>query len=93
MSLLRKKLQEHSRSIQKESTFVTSSNSTATDPLLLSFVYNPSPQLHSSAEPSSLSKDDTSDCDIPACKDHEEKAQKSDFIQTILLSTIFPDNL
>ncbi|KAL7588178.1 hypothetical protein Lser_V15G41410 [Lactuca serriola] len=104
MSLLRKKLQEHSRlSLQKESesTSVTSSsfsssNNAATDPLLLSFVYNP-PQTHSSAETSSskmLSKDDTLDSDIiPACKDHEEKAQKSDFIQTILLSTIFPDNL
>lgn len=72
MSLLRKKLQEHSRlSLQKESesTSVTSSssfsssNNAATDPLLLSFVYNP-PQTHSSAETSSskmLSKDDTLD--------------------------------
>ncbi|KAL4572147.1 hypothetical protein LXL04_018916 [Taraxacum kok-saghyz] len=100
MSLLRKKLQEHSKSLQKESmsSVTSSSNNSATDPLLLSFVYNPpktqDPQIvHQSTEPNLLSKDDTSDCDIPACKEQEEKAEKSDFIQTILLSTIFPDNL
>lgn len=66
ISLLRKKLQEHSRSLQKESTSVTSSTNSATDPLLLSFVYNPSqthePKADSSAEPSSskmLLKDNT----------------------------------
>ncbi|KAK9076553.1 hypothetical protein SSX86_004887 [Deinandra increscens subsp. villosa] len=106
VSLLRKKLQEHSRSLQKELTSVTSSSNSATDPLLLSFVYDPSqthePRVDSSAEPSSskiLPMDETlkSDSGISAssfdCKDHEEKAQKSDFIQTILLSTIFTDIL
>ncbi|XP_071718849.1 protein DEHYDRATION-INDUCED 19 homolog 4-like isoform X2 [Rutidosis leptorrhynchoides] len=108
VSLLRKKLQEHSLSLQKESTTVTSSTNSVTDPLLLSFVYNNNtPQIHetkvlqldSSAEPSSkiLSKDAESDSDVPAgtydCIDHEEKAEKSDFIQTILLSTFFADNL
>ncbi|KVI12526.1 Drought induced 19/ RING finger protein 114 [Cynara cardunculus var. scolymus] len=102
ISLLRRKLQEHSRSLQKESTSVASSTNAATDPLLLSFVYNPSQshepevvQLDSSAEPGSskmLSKDYTLESDIPGCsltcKDHEEKALKSDFIQTILFSTI-----
>ncbi|XP_024968003.1 protein DEHYDRATION-INDUCED 19 homolog 3-like [Cynara cardunculus var. scolymus] len=107
ISLLRRKLQEHSRSLQKESTSVASSTNAATDPLLLSFVYNPSQshepevvQLDSSAEPGSskmLSKDYTLESDIPGCsltcKDHEEKALKSDFIQTILFSTMFGDDL
>ncbi|KAJ9547601.1 hypothetical protein OSB04_020144 [Centaurea solstitialis] len=107
ISLLRRKLQEHSRSLQKESTSVTSSTNAATDPLLLSFVYNP-PQSHepevvqldSSAEAGSsklLPKDYTLESDILGesltCKEHEEKAQKSDFIQTILFSTIFDDDL
>ncbi|KAD5316900.1 hypothetical protein R6Q59_032122 [Mikania micrantha] len=104
LSLLKKKLQEHSHSLQKELTSVTSSNSSATDPLLLSFVYDPSqthePLVDSSAEPS-LSKilpmDDTLKSGLSAssfdCKDTEEKAQKSDFIQTMLLSTIFYDIL
>nr|GEV36929.1 hypothetical protein [Tanacetum cinerariifolium] len=101
ISLLRKKLQEHSRSLQKESTSVTSSTNSATDPLLLSFVYNPSqshePKADSSAEPSSSKmflKDNTLESDMTvACEDHEEKAQKSDFVQTILFSTIFDDKL
>ncbi|KAL8191991.1 hypothetical protein R6Q57_028112 [Mikania cordata] len=108
LSLLRKKLQEHSRTLQRESAFVSSSTNSATDPLLLSFVYN-SPQIHepqavSFSEPSSskiLPNSETLESnnngDIPAgflsSKDHEEKAQKSDFMQTILFSTIFNDNL
>ncbi|GJT09401.1 dehydration-induced 19 homolog 3-like protein [Tanacetum coccineum] len=76
ISLLRKKLQEHSRSLQKESTSVTSSTNSATDPLLLSFVYNPSqshePKADSYAEPSSSKmflKDNTLErsYDIHAC--------------------------
>ncbi|KAI7731591.1 hypothetical protein M8C21_015193 [Ambrosia artemisiifolia] len=108
VSLLRKKLQEHSLTRQKESASVTSSTSSASDPLLFSFV-NSSPQSHepgadSSAESSSskiLPKDETlesnHDSDVQtgflSSKDHEEKALKSDFMQTILLSTIFTDNL
>ncbi|KAL8236203.1 hypothetical protein R6Q59_017284 [Mikania micrantha] len=107
LSLLRKKLQEHSRTLQRESAFVSSSTNSATDPLLLSFVYNSQihePQAVSFSEPSSskiLPNSETlesnNDGDIPAgflsSKDHEEKAQKSDFMQTILFSTIFNDNL
>ncbi|KAI3693796.1 hypothetical protein L1987_76748 [Smallanthus sonchifolius] len=109
LSLLRKKLQEHSRSLQKELTSVTSSTNSATDPLLLSFVYDPSqthePHADSTVVPSSskiLPMDDTlkssgSGSGITAssfdCEDHEEKAQKSDFIQTVLLSTIFSDDI
>ena len=66
ISLLRKKLQEHSRSLHKESTSITSSTNLATDPLLLSFVYSPSqthePKVDSSDEPSSskmILKDNT----------------------------------
>ncbi|KAI3800914.1 hypothetical protein L1987_29014 [Smallanthus sonchifolius] len=106
LSLIRKKLQEHSRNLQKESASITSSTNSATDPLLFSFVSN-APQSHesqadSSAEPSSskiLPNNETleSNGNIPAgflsSKDHEEKAQKTDFMQTILLSTIFTDNL
>ncbi|KAJ0597752.1 putative drought induced 19 type, zinc-binding protein [Helianthus annuus] len=108
VSLLRKKLQEHSRTRQKESASVTSSTNSATDPLLFSFVNNSpqslEPQVDSSAESSSskiLSKyelsESNSDGGIPtgflSSKDHQEKALKSDFMQTMLLSTIFTDNL
>ncbi|XP_076950364.1 protein DEHYDRATION-INDUCED 19 homolog 4-like isoform X1 [Bidens hawaiensis] len=108
VSLLRKKLQEHSRTFQRESASVTSLTNSETDPLLFSFVNNSTrshePQADSFAEPSLskiLPKNETplsnNDGDIPAgfftSKDHEEKAQKSDFVQTILLSTIFTDDL
>lgn len=67
VSLLRKKLQEHSRTLQRESASVTSLTNSETDPLLFSFVNNSTrshePQADSFAEPSLskiLPKDETS---------------------------------
>ncbi|XP_071701011.1 protein DEHYDRATION-INDUCED 19 homolog 6-like [Rutidosis leptorrhynchoides] len=104
ISLLKKKLQQHSRSIQKESTSVTSPpTNSETDPLLLSFVYNNTPQTHDSKVLQLHSSSKILSNDLKSCSDApdgsysreglEEKAEKSDFIQTILLSTIFADSL
>nr|XP_043622670.1 protein DEHYDRATION-INDUCED 19 homolog 6-like [Erigeron canadensis] len=108
ISQLRKTLQEHSLSHKESTSSALSSTSAATGPLILSFIYNP-PQSHeptvdSSAEPTSSPKTLQEDVTLERSgiiissdsfsrNDHEEITPKSDFIQTILLSTIFADNL
>ncbi|XP_010245434.1 PREDICTED: protein DEHYDRATION-INDUCED 19 homolog 3-like isoform X2 [Nelumbo nucifera] len=107
-SLLRKELREGNlQSLLGGSSYVVSSSSTAPDPLLSSFIYNmpmiDEPTIvpsHSSAEASSVSKisyESVSESAQPSPplsdKDQEEKSRRCEFVQGLLLSTVFGDNL
>ncbi|KAA8549118.1 hypothetical protein F0562_000802 [Nyssa sinensis] len=108
LSLLRKELEdEHLKSLLEGSSHVVSFSNMAPDPLLSSFVYNPSPadkpeiiQPISSIEASLAEK--SSDEKTLESKmqpsplsheDQEEKTQRCVFVQGILFSTILHDDL
>ncbi|XP_048321046.1 protein DEHYDRATION-INDUCED 19 homolog 4 [Ziziphus jujuba] len=104
-SILRKELREGNlQALLGGSQFLISSNSEP-DPLLSSFIYNHSlgdqpasgVQSHSSVEASlvkEVSKEESSKGNVQPLlsdKDQEEKARKCEFVQGLLLSTIFDD--
>lgn len=107
MSLLRKKLlDEHQRS-RKESSAAVSSINVAPDRLLLSFINNPPHDQKPEAvllKPStgaSVSAKTSDEITLERCiptqplshTDQGEKANKSEFVRTLLFSTIFHDDL
>ncbi|GAA0168293.1 hypothetical protein LIER_23043 [Lithospermum erythrorhizon] len=106
LSLLRKELREGNlQSLFGGSSRVVSSSSAAPDPLLSSFILPVaddfgSSQLQSSGDTASVKKSINEVStkrkvqERPlSIKDQEEKAKRSDFVQGLLLSTIFEDKL
>ncbi|CAN1219664.1 Protein DEHYDRATION-INDUCED 19 homolog 3 [Linum perenne] len=99
LSLLRKELREGNlQSLFGSSCIVSSSSSNAApDPLLSSFILPmgddfASPHPSFSSETSSAKKDRNTTKSPPlSIKDKEEKAKRSEFVQGMLLSTIFGD--
>lgn len=105
---LKKELQdEHLKCLLEGPSCVVSSSNMAADPLLSSFMYNmPMIDASKSVQPSSLTEaslaEETSDEDMLkrniqpsplSDKDQEEKAQRSEFVQGLLWSTILDDDL
>ncbi|XP_031103658.1 protein DEHYDRATION-INDUCED 19 homolog 3-like isoform X1 [Ipomoea triloba] len=104
LSLLRRKLREGNlQSLLGGSSFIAPSSSAAPDPLLSSFILPMgddfgSAQPRSSAEAISAMKstpENVSERKQPplSIKDKEERTKRSEFVQGLLLSTIFDDNL
>lgn len=105
LSLLRKELREGNlQSLFGGSSHIISSTSAAPDPLLSSFILPMaddfgSLQLHSSAETVSVKKrtnEYVSERVVKSTplsiKDQKEKSRRSEFVQGMLLSTMFDDN-
>ncbi|KAM1171510.1 hypothetical protein ACFX1T_021787 [Malus domestica] len=103
-SILRKELREGSlQSLLGGSSFLSSN--TEADPLLSSFIYNPptvdedvSTQTHPLVEPSFVkesTKEEVSERSVQqpplSRKDQEEQARRCEFVQGLLMSTIFDD--
>ncbi|OVA07449.1 Protein dehydration-induced 19 [Macleaya cordata] len=108
LSLLKKELREGNlQSLLGGSSGVVSSSNAAPDPLLSSFIYNmpmieepTTVQSHSFAESNpveEISDEHVQERNVqpPALsdKDQEEKASRSQFVQGLLLSTMFDDIL
>ncbi|XP_059659592.1 protein DEHYDRATION-INDUCED 19 homolog 4-like isoform X2 [Cornus florida] len=108
LSLLRKELQdEHLQFLLEGSSSVVASSNMAPDPLLSSFLYNPTPadepeniQPNLSTEESMGEKsldDSVLERNIHPSplldKDQEEKAQRCEFVRGLLFSTILDDDL
>uniref|UniRef100_A0A5B6YVU8 Uncharacterized protein n=1 Tax=Davidia involucrata TaxID=16924 RepID=A0A5B6YVU8_DAVIN len=106
--LLRKELEdEHLQSLLEGSSHVVSSSNMAPDPLLSSFIYNPStadePEImHPSSSTEASLAEESSDENMLerkiqpsplSHKDQEEKTQRCVFVRGILFSTILDDNL
>eukprot|EP00268_Persea_americana_P001199 TRINITY_DN103642_c2_g1_i1.p1 TRINITY_DN103642_c2_g1~~TRINITY_DN103642_c2_g1_i1.p1 ORF type:complete len:218 (+),score=34.04 TRINITY_DN103642_c2_g1_i1:409-1062(+) len=107
LSLLKKELREgHLQSLLGGSCVVSSSNTTP-DPLLSSFMYNmpladasKNVHPHSSDGGNSVSQSSNKkvmeSIEPPSClseEDHKEKAQRSEFVQQLVLSTFLDDIL
>lgn len=107
LSLLKKELREgHLQSLLAGSCVVSSSNTTP-DPLLSSFMYNlPLADASKNVHPLSLdggssvsqssNKKVMESIEQPSClseEDHKEKAQRSEFVQQLVLSTFLDDIL
>ncbi|KAK6119021.1 hypothetical protein DH2020_047228 [Rehmannia glutinosa] len=106
LSFLRRELREGNlQSLFGGSSCIPSSNNAAPDPLLSSFIlpmsedYESVPS-HSSAEATLIKKNTTGSISERkvqqppmSIKDKEEKAKRSDFVQGLLLSVMFDDNL
>ncbi|KAK6159825.1 hypothetical protein DH2020_003206 [Rehmannia glutinosa] len=106
LSFLRRELREGNlQSLFGGSSCIPSSNNAAPDPLLSSFIlpmaedYESVPS-HSSAEATLIKKSTTGSISERkvqqppmSIKDKEEKAKRSDFVQGLLLSVMFDDNL
>ncbi|XP_058213979.1 protein DEHYDRATION-INDUCED 19 homolog 3-like [Rhododendron vialii] len=105
LSLLRKELREGNlQSLFGGSSRIASSTNAAPDPLLSSFILPMvddfgSLQLHSSAETASVKKrtnDYVSERLVKSSplsiKDQKEKSRRSEFVQGMLLSTMFDDS-
>ncbi|XP_068663850.1 protein DEHYDRATION-INDUCED 19 homolog 2-like [Aristolochia californica] len=103
LSLLRKELRVgHLQSLLKGSCVV--SNTAAPDPLLSSFIYNmPTVEDSKNVEPRALDEgsllkknhnEKAVESVVPPLsdKDQKERAQRSMFVQGLLMSTIFDDN-
>nr|CBL94180.1 Conserved hypothetical protein [Malus domestica] len=103
-SMLRKELREGSlQSLLGGSSFLSSN--TEADPLLSSFIYNPptvdedvSTKTHPLVEPSFVkesTKEEVSERSVQqpplSRKDQEEQARRCEFVQGLLMSTIFDD--
>lgn len=108
LSLLRKNSQdEYLDSFVQESSCVVSSSDMDADPLLSSFIYNPpaaeeseilQPSFTTEANLAKKSSDENMlerniDPSPLSNKDQEEKAQRCEFVQGLLYSTIFKDDL
>ncbi|KAJ6775402.1 PROTEIN DEHYDRATION-INDUCED 19-RELATED [Salix purpurea] len=106
LSLLRKELRDGNlQSLLGGSSFIVNSSNAAPDPLLSSFIL-PMTDDFTSSQPSFLSETSlakkSSDGNVSernkksppmSIKDKEEKAKRSEFVQGLLLSTIFDDIL
>ncbi|KAH7866828.1 hypothetical protein Vadar_025519 [Vaccinium darrowii] len=100
LSLLRKELREGNlQSLFGGSSRIVSSTNVTPDPLLSSFILPMaddfgSLQLHSSAETVSVKKrtNEVVKSTPLSIKDQKEKARRSEFVQGMLLSTMFDDN-
>lgn len=106
-NILRKELREGNRqSLFGGSSFLLSSSNPDADPLLSSFIYNSSSaeelgkeESHSSEKetplPQAVQESNVESAQSPLLskKDHEEKSKKCEFVQGLLLSTMFDDEI
>lgn len=106
-NILRKELREGNRqSLFGGSSFLLSSSNPDTDPLLSSLIYSsssieelgkeePHPSKTETSPPQHVLENNVESGGHPLLskEDHEEKSKKSEFVQALLLSTMFRDDI